>query len=181
MFDKVQVSDKIFKPYLSQEQILAAVDKVAEQINQDLGDKNPLFLCTLNGAFVFAADLYRRFKYPSQITFMRLKSYTGTTSSGKVNILHNLYESVEGRTVLVVEDIVESGYTIKALKKKLLGLGAAEVKVAILLRKPNALKVEELHVDYCCFEIPDDFIVGYGLDYNEEGRNLPDIYVVEEV
>ena len=179
MFDRVQVSDKIFKPYLSQEQILAEVDKVAAKINEDLADKNPMFLCTLNGAFVFAADLYRRFNYKSQITFMRLKSYMGTETTGKVNILYNLYESVEGRTVVVIEDIVESGYTLQALKEKLKGLGAVDVRVAVLLRKPNAIKVKDLHIDYCCFEIPDDFIVGYGLDYNEEGRNLPDIYVVE--
>lgn len=178
MKDQIQVLDRTFKPYLSQEQILARVDEVAAQLNKDLKDKNPLFLVILNGAFVFAADLYRRFEYPSEITFMRLKSYVGAETSGKVNILYNLYEAVEGRTVVVIEDIVESGYTMQALREKLTGLGAEDVRIAVLLQKPNALKVEDLKVDYCCFEIPNDFIVGYGLDYNEEGRNLPDIYVV---
>ena len=180
MNDSIKVSDKLFKPYLSQEQILARVDEIAAQMNEDLKDKKPLFLCILNGAFVFAADLYRRFNYPSEITFMRLKSYVGTETSGKVNVLYNLMESVEDRTVVVVEDIVESGYTMQALCEKLKGLGAIDVRVAILLQKPKALKVEGLKIDYCCFEIPNDFIVGYGLDYNEAGRNLKDIYVVAE-
>mgnify|MGYP004446394461 CR=1 FL=1 len=149
MLDRIQVSDKIFKPYLSQEQILAGVDRVAAELNRDLADKNPLFLCILTGAFVFASDLYRRFNHKSQITFMRLKSYDGTKTTGKVEFLYNLYESVEGRTVVVVEDIVESGYTLQALQEKLRDLGVKEVLVATLLYKPNAVKVKNLKIDYC--------------------------------
>lgn len=180
MLDRIQVSDKIFKPYLSQEQILAAVDGVAKQMNEDLSGKNPIFICVLNGAFIFAADLYRRINFPSQMTFMRMKSYEGTSTTGKVKTISSLHESVVGRTVVIVEDIVDSGYTMQRMIAQLKDLGASDVKVAVLLNKPNARKVEGLKVDYCCLEIPNDFIVGYGLDYNEEGRNLPDIYVVAE-
>ena len=180
MHGTIQVSDKLFKPYLSQEQILAAVDKVAEQINRDLADENPIFICVLNGAFIFAADLYRRISFPSQMTFMRMKSYEGTETKGTVKTIASLHESVVGRTVVIVEDIVDSGYTMQRMIAQLQDLGARTVKVAVLLNKPNARKVEGLNIDYCCLEIPNDFIVGYGLDYNEEGRNLPDIYVVTE-
>lgn len=180
MHDYIQVSDRLFKPYLSQEQILAAVDKVAEQINRDLADENPIFICVLNGAFIFAADLYRRISFPSQMTFMRMKSYEGIETTGTVKTIASLHESVVGRTVVIVEDIVDSGYTMQRVIAQLQDLGAKTVKVAVLLNKPNARKVDGLNIDYCCLEIPNDFIVGYGLDYNEEGRNLPDIYVVTE-
>ena len=180
MHGTIQVSDKLFKPYLSQEQILAAVDKVAEQINKDLADENPIFICVLNGAFIFAADLYRRISFPSQMTFMRMKSYEGAETTGTVKTIASLHESVVGRTVVIVEDIVDSGYTMQRMIAQLQDLGAKTVKVAVLLNKPNARKVDGLNIDYCCLEIPNDFIVGYGLDYNEEGRNLPDIYVVTE-
>ena len=180
MHGTIQVSDKLFKPYLSQEQILAAVDKVAEQINRDLADENPIFICVLNGAFIFAADLYRRISFPSQMTFMRMKSYEGTETTRTVKTIASLHESVVDRTVVIVEDIVDSGYTMQRMIAQLQDLGAKTVKVAVLLNKPNARKVDGLNIDYCCLEIPNDFIVGYGLDYNEEGRNLPDIYVVTE-
>lgn len=177
--NSIQVSDKTFKPYLSQEKILVEVGRVASEINRDLAGRNPLFICVLNGAFVFAADLYRRITLPSQITFMRMKSYVGTETTGKVKTISNLLESVVDRTVVIVEDIVDSGYTLQRMTQQLKDLGAKEVRIAVLLNKPNARKVEDLRIDYCCLEIPNDFIVGYGLDYNEEGRNLPDIYVVE--
>lgn len=175
----MQVSDKEFKPYLNEAQILVEVERIAAQINQDLKDKNPLFICVLNGAFVFASDLYRRITIPSEITFMRMKSYEGTQTTGKVRTIGSLVESVVGRTVVVVEDICDSGYTLKHMIGQLQELGASEVRVAVLLNKPNARRVEGLKLDYCCLEIPNDFIVGYGLDYNEQGRNLPDIWVVK--
>ena len=180
MSETIQISDKTFKPYLSQDKILAEVERVAEQMNKDLDGKNPLFICVLNGAFIFAADLYRKLNIQSQITFMRMKSYVGTETTGKVKTISNLLESVVDRTVVIVEDIVDSGYTMQRMISQLKDLGAKDVKVAVLLNKPNARKVEGLNIDYCCLEIPNDFIVGYGLDYNEEGRNLPDIYVVAE-
>ena len=178
MSETIKVSDKIFKPYLSQEKILTEVERIAEQMNKDLEGKNPLLICVLNGAFIFAADLYRRLTIPSQITFMRMKSYVGTETTGAVKTISNLLESVVDRTVVIVEDIVDSGYTMQRMIQQLKELGAKDVRVAVLLNKPKARKVEGLNIDYCCLEIPNDFIVGYGLDYNEEGRSLPDIYVV---
>ena len=176
----IKVSDRNFRLYLSQEQILAEVNRVAAQINEDLRDKHPLFVCVLNGAFVFASDLFRRITIPdAEITFIRMKSYEGTQSTGKVKTVAGLHESIVDRTVVVIEDIVDSGYTMQRLVHQLKDdLGAREVLISVLLNKPNARKVEGLHIDYCCLEIPNDFIVGYGLDYNEQGRNLPDIWVV---
>ena len=175
----IQVDDLMFKPYLSHEQILAEVDRVAARINSELADKNPLFLCVLNGAFIFAADLFRRITIPdSEITFVRMKSYDGLSTTGTVRALSSIPEEVAGRTIVIVEDIVDSGYTLERMVRWLKELGAVDVRIAVLLNKPKARKVEGLHVDYCCLEIPNDFIVGYGLDYNEKGRNLPDIYVV---
>ncbi len=176
----VKVKDREFRLYLTQAEILEAVDRVAARINADLANKNPIFVAVLNGAFIFAADLYRRITIPSQITFMRMKSYEGMNTSGKVKTIASLHESMVGRTVVVVEDIVDSGYTMDRMITQLYDLGAAHVYVSTLLRKPAALKVPTLHIDYCALEIPNDFIVGYGLDYDEEGRNLPDIYVLNE-
>lgn len=182
MEQTIQVSDRLFKHYLSQEQILAEVSRIAAQINEDLADKHPLFVCVLNGAFVFASDLFRRITIPdAEITFIRMKSYVGTQTTGKVKTVAGLHESVVDRTVVVIEDIVDSGFTMERLIHQLkVDLGAREVKVACLLSKPGALKVPDLKLDYVAMQIPNDFIVGYGLDYNEQGRNLPDIWVVAD-
>lgn len=176
----VQIKDKEFRIYLTAAQIDVAVEKVAARINADLAEKNPIFVCVLNGAFVYAADLYRKITIPSQITFMRMKSYTGMQSSGTVKTIASLHESMVDRTVVVVEDIVDTGYTMQRMIAQLHDLGAKEVYVTTLLRKPDACKVPDLKIDYVALEIPNDFIVGYGLDYDEEGRNLPDIYVVND-
>lgn len=179
--ETIQVFDKTFKPYLSQEKILTEVSRVAGEVSSDLkGVDRPLFVCVLNGAFMFASDLFRRLDLPdAEITFIRMKSYEGTQTTGKVKTIAGLMESVVDRTVVIVEDIVDSGYTMQRLISQLKDLGAKEVKVCILLNKPNARKVENLQIDYTALEIPNDFIVGYGLDYNEQGRNLKDIWVVE--
>ncbi len=178
----IKVSDRTFKLYLTADQIQEKVKAVAERINHDLADKDPIFVSVLNGSFIFAADLYRAITIPdTEITFIRLKSYMGTQTTGKVKTISNLIESVVGRTVVVIEDIVDSGYTMAQMIHQLThDLGAAEVYVCCLLSKPNALKVPDLKLDYVAMEIPNDFIVGYGLDYNEKGRNLPDIWVVSE-
>lgn len=176
----VQIKDKEFRIYLTADQIDVAVGKVAARIDADLAGKNPVFVCVLNGAFVYAADLYRKITIPSQITFMRMKSYSGMQSSGTVKTIASLHESMVDRTVVVVEDIVDTGYTMQRMIAQLRDLGAKEVYVTTLLRKPDACKVPDLKIDYAALEIPNDFIVGYGLDYDEEGRNLPDIYVVND-
>lgn len=180
--EKIKVSDRYFRKYLDEETILTQVSRVAEEINSDLaGVDSPIFVSVLNGSFIFASDLFRRITLPdAEITFIRMKSYVGTETTGKVKTIAGLIDSVVDRTVVVVEDIVDSGYTMQRLIAQLKDLGAKEVKVCCLLSKPNALKVLDLKLDYVALEIPNDFIVGYGLDYNEQGRNLPDIWVVTE-
>lgn len=177
--DTIQVRDKQFKMFLPEEKIKARVAEVARQIAADWGDKKPLLLAVLNGSFVFAADLMRGIDAPCEIAFVRMASYQGTKSTGRVKELIGLTEDVEGRHVVVVEDIIDSGLTMKELLSILKEKHPAEVRIASLLVKPGNLKVD-LDVRYCCFEIPNDFILGYGLDYDGEGRNLKSIYTVVE-
>ncbi|MGL4293770.1 MAG: hypoxanthine phosphoribosyltransferase [Bacteroidales bacterium] len=176
----IQVKDKFFKPFISAEKIQAAIERVADQMNKDLQGKNPMFICVLNGAFMFASDLYKNIRIDSEITFMRMKSYEGMETSGHVKCISGLLEDVTNRTVVVIEDIVDTGYTMQSIIAQLKDKGAAEVLIATLLHKPEALKVPELKLDYVALEIPNAFIVGYGLDYDEMGRNLKDIYVIAE-
>ena len=175
----VHVKDKKFALYITVDQLLSRVKKVAQQIDEDLRKKNPLFLVILNGSFMFAADLLRNINFPCEITFVRMASYEGTCTTGEVKQLIGLREDVEGRTVVIVEDIIESGYTMKEMLHILGEKKPKEVYITSLFVKPGCLKVD-LKIDYRCFDIEDDFIVGYGLDYNHGGRNLPHIYQVIE-
>ena len=173
----VEVKDKRFSLYLSQEEIKAQVKRMAAEISQELADKKPLFL--VNGSFIFAADLLRELDFPCETTFIRLASYEGTSSTGNVKDLIGLSNSIEGRTVVVVEDIIDSGITMRELLKMLAQKNPADVRVASLFVKPGNLQVD-LDIHYRCFNIENDFIVGYGLDYDQEGRNLPEIYKIVE-
>ena len=175
----IQIKDKKFVPYIDRKKIQEAIQKVAARINEDLAGQNPLFICVLNGAFVFAADLFREITIDSEITFMRMKSYSGTQSTGRVKEIQGLGKDITGRTVVVVEDIVDTGYTIQHIKEQLRARNPKDIRVASLLFKPEALKCD-IKVDYVALEIPNAFIVGYGLDYDEQGRNLKDIYVISE-
>ena len=176
----VQVKDKQFALYIPEEKIIERVKAVAAQMNRDLEGKHPLFLVILNGSFVFAADLLRGITIPCEISFVRVASYEGVCSTGKVKQLIGLTECIKGRTVVIVEDIIDSGKTMQELLHMLEAEHPAEVLISSLLVKPGNLKVE-LDIPYRCFDIDNDFIVGYGLDYDHEGRNLPHIYkVVEE-
>lgn len=176
----VQVKDKQFALYISQDTIKERVKEVASEIEADLKDKNPLFLVILNGSFIFAADLLRNMMFPCEITFIRMASYEGTNTTGKVEQILGLRESIEGRTIVIVEDIIDTGYTMKEMLHILDEKKPAEVYVTSLFVKPENLKVD-VKIDYKCFDIDNDFIVGYGLDYDQHGRNFPDIYkVVEE-
>ena len=175
----VQVKDKKFALYISEEKIKARVQEVANQIDEDLRKKNPLFLVILNGSFVFAADLLRDINFPCEISFVKMSSYEGTSTTGEVKQLIGLNENVTGRTVVIVEDIIESGTTMKEMLRMLGEKKPKEVYITSLFVKPGCLKVD-LKIDDRCFDIEDDFIVGYGLDYNHEGRNLPHIYQVIE-
>lgn len=177
--DKIKVRDREFAVSIPEEKIKARVAEIAAQISHDLEGKRPLFLAVLNGSFVFAADLLRGIDTPCEISFVRMASYEGTSSTGDVKQLIGLKEDIKDRTVVIVEDIIDSGLTMVHLLDLLKEKQPAEIKIAALLVKPGNLKVN-LDIPYCCFEIPNDFIVGYGLDYDGEGRNLPSIYTVTE-
>jgi hypoxanthine phosphoribosyltransferase len=177
--DKVKLKDKTFRPYIPESQIAEAIEVIAESITRDLADEYPLFLVVLNGSFMFAADLLRRVSFPCDISFIKVASYHGVTSSGSVTELIGLTEDVKGRTVIIVEDIVDTGTTLEKLYNVLQHKEAKEIKIATLLLKPNAFK-KSYTVHYKGIEIPNDFVVGYGLDYDGLGRNLPAIYVLDE-
>jgi hypoxanthine phosphoribosyltransferase len=175
---QVKIHDKTFELFLPYEKIRAAVEKIAEQINDELAGKNPLFICILNGSFMFAAELFKRIDFvDSEISFVKLASYEGDKTTGKVKQLIGLNEKIEGRTVVVLEDIVDSGITLDNIQEQLKKLKPEKVYIATLLLKPEALQ-KEVQLDYVGLEIPNDFIVGYGLDYDGHGRNLIDIYSV---
>lgn len=177
--ENIKVRDREFAVSIPEEKIKARVAEIAAQISHDLEGKRPLFLAVLNGSFVFAADLLRGIDTPCEISFVRMASYEGTSSTGDVKQLIGLKEDIKDRTVVIVEDIIDSGLTMVHLLDLLKEKQPADIKIAALLVKPGNLKVN-LDIPYCCFEIPNDFIVGYGLDYDGEGRNLPSIYTVTE-
>ena len=175
---QVKVHDKNFELFISYEKIRSVVEGMAEKMNVELDGKKPLFVCILNGSFMFAAELFKRIDIiESEISFVKLASYEGDRSTGKVKQLIGLNEDIEGRTVVVLEDIVDTGITIRNIREQLEKMNPKEVRVASLLLKPDALQ-EVVQLDYIGLEIPNDFIVGYGLDYDGYGRNLIDIYSV---
>ncbi len=175
----ITIKDRQFRLSINHEEIQEAVKKVGEAINRDLADDNPLFICVLNGAFMFAGDLMKIVDIPCEITFIKLSSYEGLYTSGTVKEVFGLNESVVDRNVVVVEDIVDTGITMEKIITSLEAKGAASIKVATFLQKPAALQ-RDINVDYVAMKIPNEFIVGYGLDYDGYGRNLKDIYTVVE-
>jgi hypoxanthine phosphoribosyltransferase len=165
-----------FKESISAEEIQKEVVRVAEEINADYAGREPLFICVLNGAFMYASDLLKHIKLPSEITFVRLKSYEGTETTGIVNKLIPLQVDVRGRDVIVIEDIVDTGITMRAFMQELCDLGANSVALTSFLYKPESLRYEEVKPKYYGMAIPPAFIIGYGLDINEKARNLDAIY-----
>ncbi|MDE5785998.1 MAG: hypoxanthine phosphoribosyltransferase [Duncaniella sp.] len=168
-----------FVPYIENPAIMERVDDIAGKISERYKDKKPLVVCVLNGAFPFAADLFRRLDIDAEITFIRLKSYEGTSSTGVVREVLGLGADIKGRDIILVEDIVDTGHTIVNLVEKVKALEPASIAVATLLFKPEAL-LHDFTPDYVGFNIPKKFIIGYGLDIDGLARNLPDIYVVKE-
>jgi len=175
----VKIRDKEFDLFLSQEVIEKAIDKVAEKLNEDLADKDPLFVCVLNGSFMFASELMKRVTIPCEVSFVKVSSYRGIISTGKLKEIYGLEEDIKDRTVVIVEDIVDTGHTMSLILEQLECDEPKEIRVVTLLLKPDALKVQ-VKVDYVALEIPNDFIVGYGLDYDGYGRNLSDIYKIKK-
>ncbi|AGB27662.1 hypoxanthine phosphoribosyltransferase [Prevotella dentalis DSM 3688] len=175
----VQIKDKTFRTFIPESEIQRRVKAVAEKINHDLNGKNPLLLAVLNGSFMFAADLMRYITIPCEISFVKLASYQGTVSTGKVKEVIGINEDLKDRTVVIVEDIVDTGNTMKRMLETLGTRGPESLHICTLLLKPGKLQVP-LNIEYVAMEIPNDFIVGYGLDYDQQGRNLRDIYAVVE-
>ena len=176
---RIKVIDKEFETSIPENKILEAIDAVAFKMNQQLEGKNPLFVCVLNGAFMFASDLMKRINIPCEITFVKVASYSGTETSGNIKRLIGFNEKVENRTVVILEDIVDTGNTIVKLIGEVKTMNPADVQIATLLYKPEACK-NPISLDYVGMEIPNEFIIGYGLDYNGQGRNLKDIYTLAQ-
>jgi hypoxanthine phosphoribosyltransferase len=174
---KVQVKELVFEKFIGRDEIDDAVQKIADGINRDFEGKNPLLLAILNGAFMFAADLMRKITIPCEISFVKFASYSGTTTTSSIKELIGVDEDLAGRFVIIVEDIVDTGITMEKLLRDVSAKSPAGVKVACFCFKPGAFQ-KDFAIDYVGLKIPNDFIVGYGLDYDGFGRNLADIYKI---
>lgn len=178
MAEVIQIHDKKFSKIISSKKIQKAIHLIAKKINKDFKGKKPLFISVLNGSFMFTADLLKKIKIECEISFIKTASYNGTKSSGKINKLIGLNDNLKGRTVIVLEDIVDSGNTIEKVVAELKKDNPRAVKIATLFFKPDAYK-KKMKIDYIGMKVPNDFIVGYGLDYNGLGRNFQDVYVLK--
>ena len=176
---RVKIKDKTFETSISETEIKQRIREVAARINKDMAGKNPLFLSVLNGAFIFTADLLREITVPCEVSFVKLASYQGITSTGQVHEVLGINEDLTGRSVIIVEDIVDTGRTMKQMIESLGTRNLGSVDICTLFVKPDKLE-EPLDIKYSCFSIPNEFIVGYGLDYDQQGRNLKDIYTLVE-
>lgn len=175
----IKIHDKEFAPFIPYARIDQAVSTIAKRMNRELQDTNPLFIAILNGSFMFASDLFHKLNFPCEITFVKLASYSGTKSTETVRQLIGIDEDIVGRNIVIIEDIIDSGLTMERVLAQLQMIGAADIKIATLLYKPNAFK-GNYSIDYIGLEIGNDFIVGYGLDYDKQGRNFKDIYKIVE-
>ena len=176
----IKLQDKLFKPYLSEAQIQEAVQKVADGVAKDYKDEVPIFVGVLNGSFMFVADFLKAYQYPCEVSFVKLSSYQGLTSTGIVETLLDVSEDIEGRSVVILEDIIDSGRTLQQLVHLFSDSNVKEFKIASLFYKSDCYN-GEYAIDYVGMEIPDKFIVGYGLDYNEQGRNLREVYQLNDL
>ena len=174
---ETRINDKTFREMITEEVIADRINELALQINDELAGKDVVFVGILNGAFMFAADLFRRISFPARISFVKLASYKGTSSSGTIKELIGWNEDLRNKTIVVIEDIVDTGNTLERIVEELEMRKAAEIKIAALLYKPEAYK-KKITLDYIGFEIPNDFVVGFGLDYDGLGRNLPSVYTL---
>ncbi len=175
----VTYHDKTFRRYINQRIIRQSVSRMATRMNMDLKDENPFFICVLNGAFMFASDLLKQFCHPCSIGFVKLSSYDGTESSGKVKQLIGLQDDLQGRTVVILEDIVDTGTTLEILVEELKKHKPKCILVSAMLLKPEVYK-KNIPINYHGIEIPNKFVIGYGLDYNGMGRNLQCVYIITQ-
>lgn len=174
---EVEILDKRFSEFIPEHTIQERISELAAQINYDFSGTEVVFVGILNGAFMFASDLFRRIDLKAQITFVKLASYTGTSSSGAIKELIGWNEDLKNKRVIIIEDIVDTGVTLEHTVDNLIIRNVKEIRIAALFLKPGAFR-KNIHIDYVGFEIPNDFVVGYGLDYDGFGRNLPSIYKI---
>lgn len=179
MKNKVTVHNKRFSKLISSARIQRAISAIAKKIDKDFENERPLFLSVLNGSFLFAADLLKKVKCECEISFIKVSSYAGTQSSGSVTTLIGLSENLDGRTVIIVEDIVDSGNTLEKVLEELKKHNPQKIKIATLFFKPSAY-TKKIKLDYRGIDVPNKFLLGYGLDYDGLGRNFQDVYVLEE-
>ncbi|MBQ1953699.1 MAG: hypoxanthine phosphoribosyltransferase [Alistipes sp.] len=179
MADKITLNDKVFRVMIPAEQIDAAVDRVAASLNERYAGRTPIFLGVLSGSFLFLSDLVRKTTFDSQISFVKISSYQGTESTGEVKQQLGVDFDIEGRDIIIVEDIIETGHSMNYLLDYLRSKNPASITICTLFFKPDKF-LYEYDVDYVALSIGNEFIVGYGLDYNQLGRNLKDIYVIDE-
>jgi hypoxanthine phosphoribosyltransferase len=172
---QVTIEDKTFGIYIQDQEIQLAIQTIANEMNVLYADKKPIFISVLNGAFMFTSDLLKKIEVPCELSFIKLSSYSGTTSTGTVKEIVGLQEEIAGRDVIVIEDIIDTGITMQKIISQLELQNPSSIRIATLLLKPDSVKVP-IKPDFVCFSIPDKFVVGYGLDLNGIGRNLPDIY-----
>jgi hypoxanthine phosphoribosyltransferase len=175
----IQLHDKHFTPFISEEEISFAIKSMAKQMDDDFFDETPVFIGVLNGSFMVLSDLMKNYRGMCEVSFVKMASYQGTKSTNEVKELIGLNQNLEGRTVVIVEDIVDTGNTIEELKAILKDQKVKHLKIATLFFKPDAYK-KDIKLDYVGIRIPDKFIVGYGLDYDGLGRNLQDVYQLAE-
>ena len=174
---EIRILDKTFREYISEKEIGERVEELAEKINKDFAGKEVVFLGILNGAFLFAADLFKKIDLKARISFVKLASYEGTKTSGSIKELIGWNEDIKNKQIIVIEDIIDTGNTIERIVGELTIRNASGIKIAALLLKPKAY-TKRIPIDYIGFEIPNDFVVGYGLDYDGYARNLPSIYTL---
>jgi len=177
--ETITIHDKKFKLYIPAQSIRSTIEKLANSLNQDLENKEVIFLIVLNGAFMFASDLMKLISFNARISFVKLASYAGTESTGELQQLIGIHEVLKNKTIVIVEDIIDSGGTLQELLNQVKNYNPSEIRIVSLLFKPDAYEYNR-KIDYVGFKIPNDFVVGYGLDYDGFGRNLNDIYTVVE-
>jgi len=175
--NEIRIHDKNFRELIPEKAIKSRIEELARQMNSDLPGKDVVFLGILNGAFIFAADLFRRIEFPAKISFVKLASYEGTSSSGTIRELIGWNDNIKNKTIIVIEDIVDTGNTIERIVHELIIRKAHEVKIAALFFKSSAY-LKRIKIDYVGFEIPNNFVVGFGLDYDGYGRNLSSVYTL---